>query len=141
MVGLLEILPQVLQIGSYLIYACVLVHFLDAQNNGERLKLFLVVAAAILIELLATGSFSAFFYNPRWPFMFTQLIFLSMLALLGRPMLIHKHMVLLMLAIFMIALNSGVGIALGVGWIAYIIVAFGFLHSTYKILERGIGSR
>lgn len=140
MVEFLQWIPEVLQIVSYVLYGCIFVHFLDAKDNLERLKIVAVVAAAILIELMSTGSFSGFFYNPRWPFMFTQLIFLSLLALMGRPMLIHKHAVLLMLIIFVAALNSGVGVALVVGWIAYIIVAYGFLISTYKILQHGIGS-
>ena len=59
---------------------------------------------------------------------------------MGIPMLIHKYAILTLFVVFIASLYSGIGLAIVVGWIAYIIVAYGFLSSTYKILERGIGS-
>ncbi|GEM_PF-5792620 len=134
---LVEFAGIALQIVQYLLYAAIVVQFLAQPDNSSRFRFLLIVLGMFFVLWLAQGVSSSFFHSPQWPFMFTQMVLISLLVFAGVPLMISKEMVVVLFLVFVIGLNSSIGIAWFIGVLAYLIVAFGFLYSTLQILRRG----
>ena len=73
-------------------------------------------------------------YN-HWPFMFTQMVILSFLALSGIPLMVQKETVLIMLVVFVIGLNSNFAVAFLVGITAYIVISYKLILTALSIIK------
>ena len=136
MVDISSVVPAAMQIVSFLIYGAIAIHFLNLRNNGERFKFMVVIAGVIVIFLIAGGNFGTAFYNPQWPFVFTQMILMSFLGFMGIHLMIHKKAILLLFTIFVVTMTSNFFIAFFIGAIAYLIVSFGFIYSALKTIKK-----
>lgn len=134
MVELVETIFGLLQIISILVYAAIVIHFFAFPTTGERLKFLAVVAGFIIIELVSRGLFSSWFFNPQWGFAFTQLVFIAFMALLNRPMLIHKYAVVVLFVVFVLAMQLNFFFSWLVAACVYVIIVYGFLYSALQFV-------
>ena len=132
MTDILEFIPLGLQLVLYLCYIAIVIHFIHQPNNEARFKFIFIVLGFFSIFYFATGKFTSFLYNPEWSFMLTQMAIMLFLSFMGVHMLIDRNAVLILVILFLITITSKIFLAVFLGWIAYIIVIFGFIYSAYK---------
>lgn len=134
-----EIVGWLLSGMLYLSYAATVVHLVYQPSNEDRLKFLGVIIGFFGIYFFATGKLDWFLYNPNWSFMLTQMVLLVFLAFIGLPMMIDRWLVLGLAALLAFSYFTNTGIAMFLGWIAYIVVVFGFIYSAYKKLSTPSG--
>ena len=142
MADLFDLLAFVMQIVTYLaIYFTIIVHTIDLKSNEERFKFILIVVGIFVILFLSEGKFSSFFFNPQWPFMFTQLILMTYLSFVGIDLIIGKKTVLILFIIFLVGLTSNAFIAFMIGAAVYLILATGFIIYSFKTVFKWLSGR
>ena len=135
---IVELSGTILDFVSALVYGALLILFVAQPNNSERFKFLLIAIGVFVILALSQGTFLGSAYN-RWPFMFTQMVILSFLALSGIPLMIQKETVVVLLLVFVIGLNSNFALALLIGITSYIVVSFKLLSTAFKIVKGWFG--
>ncbi|MDO8625062.1 MAG: hypothetical protein Q7R47_03190 [Candidatus Diapherotrites archaeon] len=129
-----DLFPTFFGIMPWIIYLCIVIQFAGQPDHEKRLKLALVVALFFLLRFVASGVLNSMWSDSQWSFAFLQLMVLSLFALADIPLMIGKYTVLLLFAVFVVASLQGSFWGLLIGFIAYVVIASGFVFSTHRMV-------
>lgn len=129
--GIAELAELVIR---YLVYLAILIFFLNAKNNGERLKIILVVSGVFFVVWMSQGIFD-FSPESAWSFTLVQMVIMVWLAFAGIPLMIDRRLAVLLFLIFIFSLSTNLFFSFALGMISYIIVSFGFIADALNILS------
>jgi hypothetical protein len=130
-----DLFPTFFGVMFWVLNACIVIQFAGQPNNEARLRLLAVVIGFFGLVFLGSGVLSGMWSNSAWSFGFLELMILSLLALADVPLMIGKYTVLVLFAVFVVASMQGSFWGLLIGFSAYVIIAFGFVYSTWKMIS------
>jgi hypothetical protein len=116
-------------------YFAIIVHFCFKKNNKERLEYIIIVGIFFAVLFISWGTIDPFNYGQEWPFIFTAMIFMAIVALTGIKMLIPNWLVVVLLAAFLISMMSQMFFAYLIAIPSFLMLATGFIYSAFKLLH------